>query len=785
MYVRNKKHVHGGFHGPRPHALAAALSLALLPAWAAPVVSLEAAGGATQQLYLDVLLNIEPVAQLVPVERRGEEFVIESAVLERVGVKLPDNAARTVALSTLPDVKVNYDAPSQQLQLSVPANLLPPQRLGRSSIYDYVPAQSSPGVLFNYDVYGTDGKQGYSVAAFTEQRAFGPFGVFSNTGVYRNASGTGKADNGYVRYDTFWRYSDERSMTTAIVGDSVTGGLAWTRSSRIGGVQVKRNFELRPDVITYPLPQFSGEAAVPTSVDLFVDNFKVDSQSVKPGPFTLSTVPYVNGAGEVSVVTTDALGRRVETTVPFYVANTLLREGLLDYTASAGALRRHYGTRSADYGMGYASGSLRYGLSDRVTLEGHSEASSKHAIAGAGANFKIGQQLGVGNAAVAQSHFGGDDGWQWNLGYSFQGRRFGFSTQHFWRDAHYADIGVAGFSGTGSAPRPDRRLSQYAATMGLGSWGSLGAAYIDIAGRDGRTIQLANLSWSRSLWGNSSLYASVTRDLTSQATSAQLSVLIPLENRSQVATSISRNADGDLSGRVNYSRSAPLDGGVGWNVGAGLGGSQYRQADATWNTRYFSAQAGVFGDNAGYTRFANLSGSVVGMEGRPFLTRRVDDAVVLVDTGYPDVPVSYENQRFGTTDANGHLLIASVSSYNRGKYAIDPLNLPLNVSVPQTETHVAVRERSGAVVSFPVRVSHAATVRFVDGQGNSLPRGSMVSLSGREPEAIGWEGEIYLENLVSANPVMVTLPNGASCKANFTFTPQKDAVPTIGPVPCR
>ena len=105
---------------------------------------------------------------------------------------------------------------------------------------------------------------------------------------------------------------------------------------RIGGLQVARNFATRPDLITYPLPQFSGQAAVPSSVDLYINSYKNTSVSVNPGPFTLNTVPYINGAGQATVVTTDALGRQISTTVPFYVASSLLQAGLSDFSLSAG-----------------------------------------------------------------------------------------------------------------------------------------------------------------------------------------------------------------------------------------------------------------------------------------------------------------------------------------------------------------------------------------------------------------------------------------------------------------
>ena len=58
-------------------------------------------------------------------------------------------------------------------------------------------------------------------------------------------------------------------------GDTISGRtLAWTRPIRLGGLQVQRNFALRPDLVTLPLPSYSGSAAVPSTVDVYVNNIK-------------------------------------------------------------------------------------------------------------------------------------------------------------------------------------------------------------------------------------------------------------------------------------------------------------------------------------------------------------------------------------------------------------------------------------------------------------------------------------------------------------------------------
>jgi outer membrane usher protein len=83
-----------------------------------------------------------------------------------------------------------------------------------------------------------------------------------------------------------------------------------------GGLRLSRNFSVRPDLVTYPLLNLSGSAAVPSSVDLFINGYKSSSAQINGGPYTLTNVPWISGAGEATVVTTDALGRQVSTSIP-------------------------------------------------------------------------------------------------------------------------------------------------------------------------------------------------------------------------------------------------------------------------------------------------------------------------------------------------------------------------------------------------------------------------------------------------------------------------------------
>src|SRR5690606_30153531 len=134
----------------------------------------------------------------------------------------------------------------------------------------------------------------------------------------------------------------------------------------------------------------------------------------RPGPYTVSGVPFVSGAGEATLVTTDVLGRQVVTTLPFYSTSELLRAGLSDYAVSFGVLRQEYGVENFSYGRFASAGSLRFGLTNSITIEGQAElaptAVGSFGLVGLGAVMNVGL-LGTVNGAASRSENSDRRGW--------------------------------------------------------------------------------------------------------------------------------------------------------------------------------------------------------------------------------------------------------------------------------------------------------------------------------------------------------------------------------------
>lgn len=77
----------------------------------------------------------------------------------------------------------------------------------------------------------------------------------------------------------------------------MTSSLSWSSAVCLGGVQLARNFGMRLDLINYQLPQFSGQAALLISIDLYIYSYKDSTTDINYRSFTIDSMPYINGAG--------------------------------------------------------------------------------------------------------------------------------------------------------------------------------------------------------------------------------------------------------------------------------------------------------------------------------------------------------------------------------------------------------------------------------------------------------------------------------------------------------
>lgn len=396
------------------------------------------------ELFLELIVNDVSTGHVALIDYKKPYYYIDTGDLKETPILfeyLEDQTKGTiVTLNASDDVSVRYNEEWQQLYITVPTQWLPRQSIGYGS-RETVESYTSFGAIVNYNLYASKPRHNSgSLNSWGEFRLFGDYGTISHSGVYNHYFGSESYQkNRYTRYDTYWQYSDEDKLYTLTVGDLITRPLVWSNAARLGGIQFSHNFKLRPDLITYPLPEFSGEVGLPSTVDLIINGSNYQSSNINPGPFDITDVTHLSGAGEAVVVTTDALGRTVSINVPFYVTSRLLRENLMDYTLSVGTLRQHYGQKNFSYSRYAIDGSMRYGVNDHLTVEFHSELATSLTLVGAGFVTNIGR-IGDLNAALTLTNYKNRTGTQLYLGYNYLHPKFNFLSSYIRRSSDYRDI---------------------------------------------------------------------------------------------------------------------------------------------------------------------------------------------------------------------------------------------------------------------------------------------------------------------------------------------------------
>lgn len=745
-------------------------------ATAADLPSVSTAATTSARLFVELVVNGQEKGRIVSMHLRNGHPIVAGSDLLANGI--PANATGEVDLADLVGVQAQYDAGGQRLLINADPALLPTSHIA-SLPRERSHTVANSGALLNYDLYVQTSGGSTNASLWTEQRLFGGFGTFSNTGTMRISGGN--TSSGYLRFDTRYRLIDEVHAIAMTAGDLITQSLPWASSVRLGGFQISRDFQVRPDLLTMPLPSFAGQTAVPSTVDLFVNGYKQQSAEVVPGRFVLDNLPVVNGAGQATIVTTDAVGRQVATTVPFYVASELLRQGLVDGSFEAGLLRRGYGIRSFDYGAAAASGTIRYGLNRRLTIEGHGEATRGLQLLGGGVTVQPGL-WGVVDIAAAASHRNGRADHQVSVGYSYNSRVFGFAAQHLERSSGYRDLGSFNLYTLQSTRRSDRLIL----TAALPGQGSVGIAFIDARTLDRTRMRLASFSWSRPIGRLANLFLGADHDFVRRTTSAQVRVLIPF-GRGSISAGASRNDARGTLGQLDYQRSIPSNGGLGIaaSVANTGGGSAFGQATAEWRGRTMDVQAGgAFAGRRG-SLWAGATGTLVMLDRQVYAANQVSDAFAVVSTdGVANVPISYENQNIGVTDKHGRLFVPSITAYHPGRFGLDPLALDAGLSAPVVERRIAMQAGTGAVIHMGIRRALSVSVPVFEMLGRPLAPGGIAHRAGDRIAEIGWDGLVFIDDAAPQESLDIVRSDGSRCRANVKVPAGTQPLATLAPVTC-
>ncbi|MEQ1696104.1 MAG: fimbria/pilus outer membrane usher protein [Hyphomicrobiaceae bacterium] len=780
------------------------------------------------ELQLEVWVNGYTTNLIAPfVELPGGSLAVSRDALDDLELVMPVNGTATakVRLDTIPGVTYRLDRATQIVHLTVP------QGMRKAKVYDATRAgtaieagRADYSSLLNYSLFAS-GTQGLSARSVTgayggfngvnaslDGRFIAPFGTFSQTALvgtipsyYNSLDPLSVSSTDVRRFDSTFTYVDPNSFMTYKAGDTINGGLAWTRPVRMGGIQVQRNFNARPDIVTQALPSFSGSAAAPSAVDVFVNGVKTYSQQVAAGPFQLSNVPTIGG-GEARVVVRDASGKEVETKLPFINAPSLLRPGLFEASAEAGVARYNFGIASNDYGESpIASVSLRTGITDWVTGEAHAEGGLGLANGGAGTVVNVANRAVV-SAAVTGSLQDGKTGVQLfgSIVTNVGPVRVHAQTQRAFGD--YTDLAIASLRLRPTTADEEARAAAAGVALDLSAYyrpaiardqitvslpisfdrSNISATWIRTEPDRGAISQIVSLSYSRPFIAKSSLFATAFANVDEiKNVGVYAGVTMPLGDVSLSASVNSQSAG--VTASVDAAK--PLGGEPGdwgYRVRDSEGYQANRAAAISYRAEKARLEATIQQDERSVHETAEVSGSIVAMKGGVYMANRIEDGFAVVSAGAPGVRVLAENRFAGETDADGMLLVPNLRSNQKNNISIDPTNLSVSAEVENPNQQVVPAYKSGVSVDFKVRrEGSSAIVILKKPNGTYVDVGSNGRLSsGGESFLVGYDGQAFVKNLQPQNTVVVMIDK-SECRASFGFQPKLDSQVVIGPVVCE
>ncbi|MCA8106504.1 MULTISPECIES: fimbria/pilus outer membrane usher protein [Burkholderia] len=752
--------------------------LVAAPAAAAAQASHGAAGGPAELLY-QVDINRQGLDETALLIKAADgAFYVSADDLKRWRLRRPDvaplagNDTPYYPLNAIAGLTYTVDEQNLTMAISAPAQAFVGATFDETERHRASAVEPGIGGFFNYDLLAEQAAGQTHGSGLFELGFFNRFGVGVGTFLADEAGPTRRL----TRLETTWTTDRPGHLASLRIGDAISRAGMWGRAVRFGGIQYATNFATQPGLVTIPLQGVSGQAVLPSTVDVYVNNALTSTREVAPGPFAINNVPVVTGQGDVRVVVRDVMGREQVITQSFYASANLLKRGMQDFSYEIGKERRDFGLASNDYGRWFASATHRIGMTDRFTGEIHAEAEASRQNVGVGGVVLAGP-LGVLNAAAAASRSAGGAGALATIGAESQAGLVEIGAHAQWATPHFAQIGLE------PGRLAPKLLTSVNVGLGMGRFGSLGLAHVFLDDRDGYKTQLLSLSYSAQLGRFGFANVSVSKPLSGAgATIVGVAWTIPVDNRTSASVTM-MHQQGRTEMLAQLQRSLPVGEGFGYALQAG---NDTQDASATLQTRTgtYSVEAAAYRGRAGVR--ANVAGGVAFVDGTARLSRQITDSFALVKVpGFANVGILADNQLVAHTDASGVALLPRLRAYENNPISIEQADLPFDATIGTLKLDAVPYFRSGMALVFPITRSRGAMLTLDLADGAHLPAGAIVTIDGRKDAfPVGRDGVVYVTGLSEQNRLHAAWRD-RQCDVTVRFPAGDDPLPDLGTHLCK
>jgi len=179
----------------------------------------------------------------------------------------------------------------------------------------------------------------------------------------------------------------------------------------MAGFGFSRNFTLQPYKVFQPGGQEQISLQSASRVDVLVNGVRTQTLQLAPGRYDLTQFPFTQGANDVELRITDAVGRVSTVSVPFFFDTDLLAPGVQQFSYNVGtpSTTESSGTRHYQLGTPAVSAFHRIGINDFLTLGGSLQGDRLQQMTDANAAFATAfGNVRVDGAASQTQGFGTD-----------------------------------------------------------------------------------------------------------------------------------------------------------------------------------------------------------------------------------------------------------------------------------------------------------------------------------------------------------------------------------------
>lgn len=701
-------------------------------------------------------------------------------------------------MSAIPYASEQFDFNRMELQLSVPQIALWPvvRGIAPEGRWD----DGIPAFLLNYRTSIREMQYRNSGAASTSGSAQLEPGL--NLGAWRfrnllswqkNSGQNGKWERAYSRVER--GLNDFKSRLT--LGEYYTPSDVFD-SVPFRGVMVGTDESMVPFSQRAFAPQVKGIARTRANIEVRQNGYLIYSTTVAPGEFELTDLAITGSGGDLEVTVLESDGNNQVFIVPWTTPAIAVREGYLKYNASVG---EYHSSNSAVEQVPVGQLTAIYGLPWGITVFGGGQFSDHYQALSFGLGLSAGNYGAVSlNSIHARGQKQSQESTQgalWGLRYSktLDATNTGISFSHYqYTSPDYTTLSDVlntwrkdGYSGYYSSGDSIKNRTSMTLSQSLGSIGSFSLSGTRNTYRYGKADQDYISASFGSSWKGVSWSLSMTEQTTSRNGSGNrkeqqygLWVNIPLSTFDMWASTQAQGGSGRDTSYMAGLNGRAFDRQLNWNlrqnITQGNSSAQSSSVDMDWSGAYGNIGGGYNYSKNSRQMNAQISGGLIAHRNGVTLGQTLGTTTALVEApGASGVAVN--NWTGVKTDFRGYTTLGYLSPYQDNTVTLDPVSLPEDAEITQTDTRVTPTKGAVVPATFQTRIGGRALITLSQPGSNPVPFGAIVSLEGngspRATGVVGNESEVYMSGLPDNGTLLVQWGDGKQCRANYQLPKEK------------